>query len=168
MTIVPDKMLTYKQAERKIRKEVTSPILIAGYVHNPKIPVKEFIENHLFNLVKDHTTIYEDGQYQTGTGRSRSLGDLWLITKYYYPSISLKRFRNILYSLTGLVGHYCSTVNKRVYRLSEDNWKLFVSDKEDAKFIKRFSAYEYVVNSYYYDNPEYRDEFGWLISDKPV
>lgn len=67
-------------------------------------------------------TIYaDDSTIQTESGRRRSLGDLFMIVKYYYPNITLAEVVRILYVelpnriTDGFRSSICSQIRKRVW-----------------------------------------------------
>jgi len=73
----------------------------------------EFFNNYNFNCI----TISENGNYICDKDRRRSLHDLYLITKYYYPEITFKDIISTVVSLINLKllnGQYCNTVGKYV------------------------------------------------------
>lgn len=58
-------------------------------------------------------------------GCHRSLGDIHEICEYYYPGVELDYIKKVLLSFgEDLVGHKCSTINKRIFRLrTHPNYK---------------------------------------------
>ncbi len=81
-------------------------------------------------------TIYVDNhEIQTDWGRRRSLGDIFMICRYYYPNCTL---REVLTVLTTIVGnpHYrsswCNTIRKKVwyYDTNAENG-VFNTEKQD-------------------------------------
>ena len=71
--------------------------------------------NRLFN------TIYvDDKEVDTVTEKRRSIGDIYMICKYYYPEVTLERLLAFLYTvlpeeLAGFRSSYCGTILKRVW-----------------------------------------------------
>lgn len=76
-----------------------------------------------WNLDKD--TIYVATQdVQTIAGKRRSLGDIYMICKYYYPKVTLEEIIRILYTvlptaLRGFCSCKCSQIQKRVWFYEE-------------------------------------------------
>lgn len=79
---------------------------------------------------EERNTIFtDDKSVQTDTGRRRSLGDIYKISKYYYPDCTLIDVLRLLYNViptkirNGFRTSYCSTIRKRVWYFSsgEDN-----------------------------------------------
>ncbi len=63
-------------------------------------------------------TVYSsNGVVQTTRGKRRSLGDIFMICRYYYPNISLSTVISWLYSPDYYKGLYCGTIHKRVWRM---------------------------------------------------
>lgn len=79
--------------------------------------------------VEEHkNTIYTDNrEVQTESGRRRSLGDLFMIMRYYYPQITIKELLTLLYVTlpasitTGFRTSKCNTIHKRVWYYEEGN-----------------------------------------------
>lgn len=70
---------------------------------------------------KEFDTIYSDtSEVQTTKGRRRSMGDIFMICKYYYPSTTLTKVVKYLYGeyqiMTVGGSIFCGTVKKRVFR----------------------------------------------------
>ena len=72
-----------------------------------------------------NTIFVDDSSVQTDAGRRRSLGDIYMICKYYYPQCTLNEVLNLLYiaipeEITeGFRTSYCNTIHKRVWYYSE-------------------------------------------------
>lgn len=81
----------------------------------------EFMSNFFTVLNEEKNTIYvESKRCQTEAGRRRSIGDIYLIAKYYFPDTTLSQVIQYLHvklpaKLRGFRCSYCTTINKRVY-----------------------------------------------------
>ena len=113
---------------------------------------KQFLEKFfkIWNETNDESPDFSDTQsnkntiyvgnstVQTEAGRRRSLGDIFMIMRYYYPNITLKEVANLLYrelfNNSEISSHfrtsYCNTINKRVWYY----------DFEDQQFIGNQTA----------------------------
>lgn len=88
--------------------------------------LKAFLENEFFaiNFVKQSDRV-ENNTFQCGTNRDRSIGDIYQLCKYYFPEITVVDVIKVIYNSILerkktdddqlFVGHYCPTINKRVY-----------------------------------------------------
>ncbi len=78
-------------------------------------------ENVEANVVKD--TLYADtDDIQTVRGKRRSLGDLFMIFRYYYTTCTLKEIAKLLYITIApqISSCNCRTINKRVWFYETD------------------------------------------------
>jgi len=96
-------------------------LTLKEYIHNNELSLKEFLYNFLVIENNNRDTLDEDGNIQTSRCRSRSLGDITCIVNSYYPETSMEVIKETLLSFGNkLVGHYCHTINKRVYTHKDD------------------------------------------------
>jgi hypothetical protein len=107
-----------------------------------------FILNSLFLYSKTRSThIVKSGNFQCGTNKNRSQGDLYMLMRYYCPGISFKNFRKLLLRLLNN-GHvnsiYCCDIHKRV-------------------FYKSWNSLEPRKNITYISNLYIEDEFGYTL-----
>lgn len=66
----------------------------------------------------EYNTVNLDNSLQCHVNRRRSLGDIYLITKYYFPNITLKELIKELLWIQknfGINSQYCSDVRKHVF-----------------------------------------------------
>lgn len=81
----------------------------------------EFMQKIFTDLNQNKSTIFVDTkEVQTDIGRRRSLGDLFMLMKYYYPEITLKEVVVILHTklpklIKGFRSSWCNQINKRTY-----------------------------------------------------
>lgn len=83
--------------------------------------MKRFFETYN----KERETIYVDDESRQcdtngGSGRRRSIGDLFMIARYYFPNTTLRQLYDILFNqldaeLPGFRSSYCTTINKYVF-----------------------------------------------------
>ena len=106
--------------------------------------LEDFIHNFLTVYNKTYKTVYQNNKKdQTRIGAHRSLIDIFLICKYYFPNCTLKEVIKGLYNLgiDNLCYQICNTINRRVYELVVTQSKLWQTQTTDS------------------------DEFGWQTSD---
>ena len=95
-------------------------------------------------------TIYADeaGGIQTEAGRRRSMGDIFMIMRYYYPTITLREVARLLYAdlfatgNTGMRSSNCSQIHKRVWYYEDG----------DGRFMEAGQRDEYGNNRQFYLN----------------
>lgn len=118
----------------------------------------EFIKEFFWNLNKNYTTRYE-GKYpiihQCWQNRRRSLLDLYLICKSYFPECSLYDVIRVLYStemVNNLLCCICTTIWRRVYiyrgekyteaENTKDEWELTYNDLQKIANNKNDENFE--------------------------
>ena len=89
--------------------------------------IAEFLEKFITSWNLKRATLYaNDGTVQTEPDKRRSLGDIFLICRYYYPTCTLKEVANALYNTLptmitpGFRTSICSTIHKRVWYYDEE------------------------------------------------
>lgn len=97
-------------------------------------------------------TIFVENQYiQTIAGKRRSLGDLYMILKYYYPTITLKEVLRLLYIDLHEYFHINDNGGFRTSKCSQINKRVWYYDPEDCNEICNKTAKdEYGHNWAYY------------------
>ena len=81
-------------------------------------------------------TIYVDNhEVQTDWGRRRSLGDIFMICRYYYPNCTLREVMTVLTTIVGnshFRSSWCNTIRKKVwyYDTNSENG-VFNTEKQD-------------------------------------
>ena len=81
-------------------------------------------------------TIYVDNhEVQTDWGRRRSLGDIFMICRYYYPNCTLREVMTVLTTIIGnshFRSSWCNTIRKKVwyYDTNSENG-VFNTEKQD-------------------------------------
>lgn len=101
---------------------------LSGYNHNcDKYPLNKFIRNfiirdrHIYNTIDIKTN-----KDICDTGRRRSLGDIFLICRSYYPQCTIHEVLEILVDLLEsrqIYGCYCNTINKYVFHRDSDVYR---------------------------------------------
>lgn len=84
----------------------------------------EFMAN-FFDRNNKYNTIFSLSQApMCSVGRRRSLGDIYMMVKYYYPRATLSSIIPYLYGedkLGNLKSQFCSSTNKRVFRRDDES-----------------------------------------------
>jgi len=98
--------------------------------------IEDFFTEH--NTEKDTIFVQDTRQIQTEKGKRRSLGDIFMIIKYYYPTATLQQvLRILLVVLPGRLGGFrtsmCSIINKRVwyYNGTQETGQFDVKKKDE-------------------------------------
>lgn len=101
---------------------------LEGYNHNcENHPMAKFIKD--FIVIGRHvyfTTDIKDGKTVCDTGRRRSLGDIFLICRSYYPQCTIHGVLEVLVQLLEsreIYGCYCNTINKYVFHRDSDVYR---------------------------------------------
>lgn len=96
-----------------------------GHTGRKETPL-QFLVKFFKEWNEEKNTIYVDNsEVQTATGKRRSLGDIFMIMKYYYPTITLKEVFKLLHAdintviTSGFRTSKCNTIHKRVWYYSE-------------------------------------------------
>jgi hypothetical protein len=115
--------------------------------HNSRTEtLKEFIVKFFTKWNNDLNTIYvDDSSVQTDPGRRRSLGDLFMIVRYYYPNVTLKELFAVLHDLCtntrGFRTSRCSTIHKRVWYFSEGEMNAILIGGSNDEYNFNYSNY---------------------------
>lgn len=103
--------------------------------------LKDFLLAFFRTYNAEKTTIYvDDKSVQTTVGRRRSLGDIFKICRYYFPTCTLKEVLTLLYvtlpkTLTdGFRSSYCGTINKRVWYYAPGNTNTIANTDHKDEF----------------------------------
>lgn len=78
------------------------------------------------NEYKDYYDTYEENtnRYICNRGKRRSLGDIYLICKYYFPECGIENVLKILIKLLlrgTIQGSYCNTIHKYVFYIGSNS-----------------------------------------------
>lgn len=132
--------LSNKQYIENIEKEILEnvpPIRLQGY-YISRLPktLHEFLYQFFHKLNEEHDTIYvSNKELQTEANMRRSLGDIFMICKYYFKKCTLIDVLKVLYSDLfdeGWRTSYCFDVEKRMwYYDGDDDSGVFNIDKKD-------------------------------------
>ena len=109
-----------KDWEDKILKEAFGRYYYFKDFKNHCVCFDEFIQRFIIEFNNNYST-YQDGKLICNKDRRRSLGDIFLICKYYYPEVTMQRVLIELLKLLNnryIAGSYCNTIHKYVFHKS--------------------------------------------------
>lgn len=118
---------------------------------NKVLTNKKPLDSFILDFMIDYNTRFDTydnlGWYICGAGRRRSLGDIYLICKGYYPDCTIEDVFKILIRMLedGTInGSYCNTINKFVFynSSSHNNFDVKVEYKEGIKFKQLLELYK--------------------------
>ncbi len=96
--------------------------------------LEDFLHNFLMVYNKKYDTIIVKDLPSitkvTNPGRHRSLTEMFLICRHYFPNCTLKEVKDSLYKLD-IGSQICSTIQRRVYELKVNGWNENHSDQAD-------------------------------------
>ncbi len=145
----------FDEIEEQIRQNNPREIRLQPLQKNRKDQtLQEFLTKFFLVWNNEKNTIYADTKdIQTDTRRRRSLGDIFLICKYYYPTTTLREVLNLLYDVlpsimpAGFRSSYCSTIDKRVWYFDEDRRGALINEDHRDEFGKIVNFYLDNLNS---------------------
>ncbi len=137
----------FDEIKQSIERSNPREVRILGVLKRRTESLQEFLVRFFteFNLDKD--TIYlDDRSVQTEAGKRRSLGDIYMICKYYFPNVTLKELIQLLYvdlfnEIDGFRSSYCNTIHKRVWYYSEGNDTEMLNKTQNDEFGKPHRFY---------------------------
>lgn len=126
-----------KNLEDKILKK--KPLRLNKFLRKNKgNTVEEFLIQFFTKLNNEYQTIYyEDRTLQTDVGKRRSLEDIFLITRYYFKTVTLKEVTTLLYSFFNnpkipcFRSSICSIIKRRTFYVGKSNSELYQADNKD-------------------------------------
>lgn len=139
--------------QKKIEKEYTRAIRLEKTKRKRKETLQEFLIMFFTVWCKEKQTVYVDNkEVQTGLKGNhgvprRSLGDIYMLCKYYYPDVTLKEVVYELY--VGLKEHFnkgyrtswCNFIQKRVWYFDETRPNLFFDKTKNDEYGKPYRFY---------------------------
>ena len=105
-----------------------------------KLTLKQFLTKFFTEWNSERNTIFvESREIQTMMNKRRSLGDIYMICKYYYPEITLKELIQLLYvdlinELSGFRTSICSQINKRVWYYDAGRSTTIANETDNDEF----------------------------------
>lgn len=116
---MPSRSSRYGRYNHNTQHNIKKEILSKEFINSRHSKFEDFILQFLIQYNNECNTIdYYNDRHICDTNRRRSLHDIYLITKYYYPEVTFIDIIKTIISLLkiGVIcGSYCSTVNKYVF-----------------------------------------------------
>ncbi len=138
----------FATVEQAILSRNTRPIRLERLLKRRTETLQRFLERFFQDWNEDRNTIYvDDSSVQTEMGRRRSLGDIYMICKYYYPTCTLNEVLNLLYNVLptsmpdGFRTSYCNTILKRVWYFDEDQSTNQLNKTRNDEFGNNYQFY---------------------------
>lgn len=114
------KKVDYEALTNQILGQYPDKIRIERLLKKRPESMEDFVYKFFTEWNLDRNTIFVDRSVQTEAGKRRSLGDIFMIVRYYYSSAKLEDVVKILHEvlpkrLTGFRTSYCRNVKKRMF-----------------------------------------------------
>ncbi len=144
----------------KVRKETLSEFLIRFFTEwNIKKntlfaqEVEDFIQDPTEDEEEDERVDPIDakiGEVACRPNKRRSLGDIYMICKYYYPRCTLKQVLTIIYNelseeIDGFRSSNCSTINKRVFYVNESEGTQIMEQSQKDEYGMTVKNYKSLI-----------------------
>jgi len=143
----------FTEIETTINRNNPRAIRIQGLLRRRRETLQEFLIRFFQEWNLEKNTIYvDDSAVQTAPNKRRSLGDIYMICKYYYPNCTLNEVLNLLYNVIptiitrGYRTSYCFTINKRVWYYSENASNTVADQGQADEFGKNYQYYLTNIN----------------------
>jgi hypothetical protein len=141
--------------ERIITDSYTRSIRLERTLRTRRETLAQFIEKFFMEWNGNNETDEEQGEskntifvdnheVQTDWGRRRSLGDIFMICKYYYPACTL---REVLQILTTIVSRdhfrtsWCNTIRKKVWYYNPNDSNATLNQEKQDEYGYTWSQY---------------------------
>lgn len=139
---------SFNEVEATINRNNPRAIRIQGLLRRRRESLQEFLVRFFQEWNLEKNTIYvDDSAVQTAPNKRRSLGDIYMICKYYYPNCTLNEVLNLLYNVIptvitrGYRTSYCFTIHKRVWYYSENSANTVADQAQNDEFGKQYQFY---------------------------
>jgi len=119
-----------------------------NYKHNDKKSINEFIYDFLYYHRCSYKTISKKNEYICGTWCRRSLGDIYLICRYYYPGCKIEEVLSIIINLIDnrQIGcSWCSQTRKMMFHA--DDGQRYIGKQHPTEYGTGFQFRD-VMNTY--------------------
>lgn len=147
-TTTTPRATAFNEVEATITRNNPRAIRIQGLLRRRRESLQEFLVRFFQEWNLEKNTIYvDDNAVQTAPNKRRSLGDIYMICKYYYPNCTLNEVLNLLYNVVptvitrGYRTSYCFTINKRVWYYSENSANTVADQAHTDEFGKQYQFY---------------------------
>lgn len=164
----------FKTLTKTIEKQYNSPIRLEKFKRIRKETPEEFLIQFFKKWNTNRDTIYvETKNIQTPKNKRRSLGDIYMIMKYYYPDITIYDVIQLLYVTLhkgelsdGFRSSHCRMIKKRVwYYDTNQGASIYGKSEKDEhgkiwrNYINALSRYKSQFESPEEDEPDEIDDY---------
>ena len=125
------------------------PVRLEKTLKNRKETVEEFLIKFFKTYNNEKNTIFVDTlAVQCTPEKRRSLGDIYMILKYYYPDVTLNEVLNLLYNVLpvklnpGFRTSKCSQILKRVWYYNPNGTNNIADENNSDEYSHRYSWYK--------------------------
>lgn len=138
----------FKKLQDIIEKAYPISIKIRNINLSKDKNLKSFLINFFIIYNNEEDSIYDENNLiQTKLGKRRSLGDIYIICKYYYPNCTLEDIIKLLYidiakEVSGFRTNKCNQIHKRVWYYQKGNNNIADRDSKD----EYNNNYNYYIN----------------------
>jgi hypothetical protein len=113
--------MTFEEIEAELNTK--PPLRLKGLLKKRTEPIENFFEEFFIRWNETKPTIYVNNHHiQTDISKRRSLGDIYLICRYYYPKVRLRDVVKLLYTSTttikGFRTSYCNQMKRRAFYIN--------------------------------------------------
>lgn len=127
----------------KLYLQNLAPIKFKNFELTEKNP-KDFLVNFL-KYNKEYDTVYcSNGRVQTEKNKRRSVGDIYRITSFYFPRVTLTTIYETLLeniSENKALSSICVSTKMRVYRATSNNEKCYFNGEKIDEFGVDFNNF---------------------------
>lgn len=141
----------FKKLEQKIIESYDGELTLSTAnglfrleIDSSKVTLSEFIHSFLYHYNNTFPTCDKNKKVTTPTGKRRSLGDIYMICRSYFPDVTLKDVLRVLCFITESRGYrssYCYQINKRVWYYSKTKMNAVYDKNKTDEWGHRYSYY---------------------------
>lgn len=144
-----------EELERRIISSYTVPIRLKKTLKSSiqRLSTEEFLYRFFTKYNKERRTIFINGNLQTEVNRRRSLGDIFMICKYYFPNITLLEVIKLLYQIlpnkfeNGFRTSYCNQIQKRVWYYNNNDNNSIMNTPINDEYNNTYNFYLDLLNA---------------------
>lgn len=150
----------FKNIESKILEDFNGrTIRLERILKRRRESLEDFLVSFFTHWNKDRNTLWVDtGEVQTPVGKRRSLGDIYMICKYYYPKCTLKDIIDLLYRRLFNYFDESGEQGFRTCRCNQIMKRVWYHDPDRDTKVLNVKAYDEFGNIYNYYLKELENE----------
>ncbi len=138
---VIERRCPFARVEAKILSKYTRPIRLEKTKKERSESLQTFLEKFFDVWNEEKNTIFADNrEVQTPCGKRRSLGDIFMICRYYYPTCTLGEVVKLLYAIlpksmsTGFRSSHCYDTKKRMFYFNPNDATGYFNSSEKDEY----------------------------------